>query len=654
MKPDGRALDIVVVGLGQAGGNLAAEFARRGYRALALNTAETDLAALEPGGVIPSLPQERRLYVGLDGYDGAGADPSYGRECLRAHADRIRSSLLKQGSGSDAVILCAGLGGGTGSALAELVEVLKNEDLPLVALMTLPTDGESALAKVNAVRAVNEIVNAPLLGWIFADNARISALHPNISVVDYFSHINARIIEPLDALNGLNARPDVTPIRSFDGEDFRKMLLSGGVLNYALAELDQLSVDEVVGAVERSIEDSELMPAGFELSRLSYLGLVIEAPENELAKTSIRLFETVASELKSRTAGAAVYQGIYRSRLDQPLSLRLIASTPSLPRRLEDILGEARREGQALGAKVAEALPPLDLGEVSDFDLFRTQSRPGPRAARLGRGSGPAPGARELLRAVPEGFERRPAWPGKVRKASSPGLPEPRPRPAPSLRSGPRPTGRLPEESEPAARPRRPRPGAATPKHRPFEGKAEAPVQADPPNSGQGTTVEPETHAKDIEPKSEAVEDLAAGADVESHPQPFDGEAGAVQASETVVFDGASLGRSAPPVATDGVDTGDLPDPNAYDRLVTDFLDPSADDERRASVIARLETDAASEITVIRYYAVEAMAKAADEVFADALVRIAAEDANAAVRSLAEDALATVRANEEATASSDS
>src|SRR5262245_18124383 len=34
MKPADRSLDIAVVGLGQAGGNIAAEFHRRGYRAL--------------------------------------------------------------------------------------------------------------------------------------------------------------------------------------------------------------------------------------------------------------------------------------------------------------------------------------------------------------------------------------------------------------------------------------------------------------------------------------------------------------------------------------------------------------------------------------------------------------------------------------------
>ena len=50
MEPSKNALEIVVIGLGQAGGNIAAEWARRGYEVFALNTARTDLQALVRGG----------------------------------------------------------------------------------------------------------------------------------------------------------------------------------------------------------------------------------------------------------------------------------------------------------------------------------------------------------------------------------------------------------------------------------------------------------------------------------------------------------------------------------------------------------------------------------------------------------------------------
>src|SRR5690606_18589144 len=148
MKPADRALDIVAIGLGQGGGNIAAEFGRLGYKAMALNTAHTDLSALAPGArlapngsIAPgsgqtALSREQCVYIGLDGYDGAGADLNYGRECIRENAARIREAVQAHAEGADVVVLTAGLGGGTGSAVSELVDVLEQLELPILGLAT--------------------------------------------------------------------------------------------------------------------------------------------------------------------------------------------------------------------------------------------------------------------------------------------------------------------------------------------------------------------------------------------------------------------------------------------------------------------------------------------------------------------------------------
>ena len=156
MKPSDRSLDIAVIGLGQGGGNLAAAFGRRGYRAMALNTARTDLLSLSTLGssTHPALSEAQRLYIGVDGYDGAGADLNYGRQCVAESAERIREAVARHTEGADVVLLTAGLGGGTGSAISELVKVLEALELPITTLTTLLGNQESGIAKVNAVRAV--------------------------------------------------------------------------------------------------------------------------------------------------------------------------------------------------------------------------------------------------------------------------------------------------------------------------------------------------------------------------------------------------------------------------------------------------------------------------------------------------------------------
>lgn len=384
MKVAGRALDIVAVGLGQAGGNLAAEFARRGHRALAFNTAVSDLSTLSARGLL--MPEEQRVYIGIDGHDGAGSDASYGRECVSAHAAAIRERVAELAAGADIVLVTAGLGGGTGSSVAELVTVLDELSLPLMVLATLPAQHESGVAKVNAVRAVNELIGESLLGWIFVDNARLAESHGNVSLDRYYPEINKVIVEQIDALNRLNEREEAQPIRPIDGEDLRTLLLSGGLLNFGTKELEGLEVTTVIEAVRECLQFSSVAPQGYALDSVSYLGLALDAPESLLANTPFSLFEQISEKLKDETDGAAVYIGTYRNDSTDKATLRVVASTQSLPEGMRDMVGVAKREGAQLRSKLDRAVGRLDLTEIDQMQLFRAgasasrRSRPPPAA----------------------------------------------------------------------------------------------------------------------------------------------------------------------------------------------------------------------------------------------------------------------------------
>ena len=379
MKPANRALEIAAVGLGQAGGNLAAELYRRGYRVMALNTAHTDLASLAPGGMHLTVPAEQRIYIGIDGYDGAGSDLNYGYECIQQNAERIRDAVSTHAAGADVVLLTAGLGGGTGSAMRELIEALKELSLPLIALTTLPHEHESGIAKVNSVRAVGSLTSTPLLGWILIDNQQLAQVHGEVSLDLYYEKINSVILEPLDALNGLNDREQVTAIRPLDGEDFRTVLLSGGIVNYGTGELAKITVDSVMQAVRENMQYSALMPAGASLERVSYLGLVLEATEETLKDTPFSVFEQVNDQLKDETGGGAIYLGVYRSteNTSLPVTWRLLASSHSLPDGVQQMVSNAQREGSALREKLQKEIPALNLGEIESLDLFRTHTLTG-------------------------------------------------------------------------------------------------------------------------------------------------------------------------------------------------------------------------------------------------------------------------------------
>ena len=371
VKPAGRAIEIVAVGLGQAGGNLAAELYRRGYRALALNTASTDLTSLSHSAT--PLPEEFRFYIGLEGYDGAGADIAYGRECIHTHAAKIRDRVAQHAADADVVLLTAGLGGGTGSAVSELIRTLSELTLPTVVLATLPNEHESGIAKVNAVRAINELVKENVLGWVFVDNSRLAQNHGGVSFDRYYAEINKVIVEPIDAFNQLNSRDELSAIRSLDGEDYRTLLLSSGIMSFATASLQRLSGDAVVQALRDGLLHSHVQPEGFLLENISYLGVVIEAPESMLADTPFTFFEQINEQLKDETGGAAIYMGVYRTTAAKgQATLRVFASSQSLPDGVQEMVTQAKREGGQLRAKLQRGLSGLELGEIEEYELFRT------------------------------------------------------------------------------------------------------------------------------------------------------------------------------------------------------------------------------------------------------------------------------------------
>jgi cell division GTPase FtsZ len=516
----GRALEIVTIGLGQAGGNLAAEFARRGYRGLAFNTAATDLSALSTTGLL--LPEEQRCYIGMDGHDGAGSDANYGRQCIVANAAEIRERAAAHAAGADVVMITCGLGGGTGSSVAELVKVLDNLSLPLIVLATLPSDHESGIAKVNAVRAVNELVKEPALGFIFIDNGRLSEVHGNVSLDRYYAEINKVIGESLDSLNHLNDRPGVTPIRTLDGEDLRKLLLSSGLLNFGSRQLSKLTTETVIDAVRECVQFSTVMPQGYMLETVSYLGLVLEAPESILATTPFSFFEKIGDQLKDETEGGAIYLGVYRNDNAQHATVRLVCASQSLPAGIREMVTAAKREGAQLRDKLQQTLTGLDLGEIEEYDLFRSS-------------------------------------PGSVRRP------------------------RIPEQT--AASSRRPAPRAST-----------VPVAPSQPAPSMKPAAQPASTA----PKSLHVP-------------------------------GASQTSIAPPHSTAPADR------ESYDQLVREYKSSESDDVR-SRVLSRLETDRLSENSLVRYYAVRAMAKLDPSLFTDAL-QAATEDEDATVRAIAAKAL---------------
>jgi hypothetical protein len=202
----------------------------------------------------------------------------------------------------------------------------------------------------------------------------------------------------------LNDRDGVTPIRTLDGEDLRALMLSSGLLNFGSREMSKLTTESVIGAVRECVQFSNIMPQGYSLESVSYLGLVLEAPESILAGTPFSFFEQVNEQLKDETGGGAIYLGVYRDDTASQATVRLVCSTQALPEGMREMVSAAKREGAQLRDKLQQTLTGLDLGEIEEYELFRTSPgtirRPrvpeqpsGPRRSYRPSAPAPAPAA---------------------------------------------------------------------------------------------------------------------------------------------------------------------------------------------------------------------------------------------------------------------
>jgi cell division GTPase FtsZ len=574
MKPSDRSLDIAVIGLGQAGGNLAAEFARRGYRAMALNTARTDLTALGTANH-PTLSEAQRLYIGIDGYDGAGADLNYGRQCVMESAERIREIVARHTEGADVVLLAAGLGGGTGSAVSELVKVLESLELPITTLATLPGDQESGIAKVNAVRAVSDLVKIPDLGLIFADNARLAELHGTVTLDEYFERINEIIIDPLDAFNRLNQRPGLHPIRTLDGEDLRTLLMSTGVLNYAEGQLQGLSVEGVTEWVNTALTNSAVMPAGFAMSDIAYLGLVVEASADLLAATPFTFFNEISERIKAGTSGAGIYMGVYSNEqmASYSATLRMLASTPTLPRGIQNIVSAAQREGSALRDKLTRSVAVLDLGEIADFDLLPARS-----------GSNPPASGNPARRSVRP--SRRVQSANTRSQLESPALSQPLAQRVPEV---------APQRPSEVAPRQNPEPASTRQNHH-SESPSVRSIQSEPASRQAAVAVDhpvrQHSRSGQVAPVR-MVSSPAPAPRAEEHPDPT-------------------------------AEVGDRSEPETYDRLVDAFLNTDSESIRRR-IATRLHSSRNSDHPLARFYANRAIERLVDAGEEEALESVMAQ-----------------------------
>lgn len=257
-----------IFGIGNAGVNLVDRLALTHNPArelIAVNSDQQSLASsIVPAKIALGITTTRGL--------GAGGDPEVGLEAAQESFAEIEQAL----AGSDIVILCAGLGGGTGSgALSLISEAAKQNSCLLFVVVTTPFIFEGRRRATQARNALQDVAD-------FADavihfkNDRITELSaPRAGVAETFAACDALMTNCIESLVGLLATQGPVAI----GLPDLMSVLSGGNPDCLFAYASGQGGNRAHDAVEALLR-GPLLDRGKLLDQASKLLVHISGPPN--------------------------------------------------------------------------------------------------------------------------------------------------------------------------------------------------------------------------------------------------------------------------------------------------------------------------------------------------------------------------------------
>jgi cell division GTPase FtsZ len=357
---------VVLIGVGQAGGKVTqalAEFDHdMGYGAVAdafaVNTARADLQSLDIDTTL--IGQSR-----VKGH-GVGGDNELGAEIMQAEATEVMEQLDGRITSTvEAVLIVAGLGGGTGSGGAPVLarELGRVYDVPIYTLGILPGRDEGALYQANAGRSLKTVrreADAALL----VDN---DAWHDSgESVSEGYGAINRELARRIGLLLASGEAVEGVAESVVDSSEIINTLREGGIasVGYASAAASPDAGDNVnvvTSLVRNALLTSMSLPDAVDAQ--SALVVVAGQPE----RLSRKGVERARKWVEEETGSLQVRGGDFPLDSERLAALVLLCGVER-SRRVEEFL-ERASEAQA-DAGQGDADPTAEFENEELEDLF--------------------------------------------------------------------------------------------------------------------------------------------------------------------------------------------------------------------------------------------------------------------------------------------
>lgn len=345
-----KGLNFGFIGVGQCGGNIANEFSKLGYKAVAFNTSATDL------GKLTHIPKNNLSLINI-GVQGAGKNPEIGKRALEEHIEDV-IRLIRQvfdPASMDMLFVCAGLGGGTGSGIAPLLaQILSEEGFAVGMIVTIPSDTESPKVKIVALNAFEELSQLQNIGTVFVvDNSKAVQLPTQMGFKTKYVIMNENIAMKLNDVNKMTVLPSEV---AFDARDFQTLLASRGsgvISSITIEDISELNATETLAQYMNKAL-SESLYANTDFLQAKGCAFLFEFPEGgSLYLTEEALFKAQ----KEVGLPFEVFTGIYenKNRKRSAVMHVVVTGLPFPIKRLHEIQSQLEDQVSTIQARIEQS-----------------------------------------------------------------------------------------------------------------------------------------------------------------------------------------------------------------------------------------------------------------------------------------------------------
>ena len=357
-------MKVVLIGVGQAGGKVTqtlVEFDRdMGFDAVqgafAVNTAKADLQSLDIDTML--IGQDR-----VKGH-GVGGDNELGAEIMQSEATEVMDALDSRiTTTAEAVVIVAGLGGGTGSGGAPALarEMNRIYDIPIYTVGILPGRDEGSIYQANAGRSLKTVAREADAALLIDNDAWRTS---NETVEEGFDNINQQIAQRVGLMFASGEVVDGVAESVVDSSEIINTLRDGGIASLGYASTEAApdaseNINTITSITRKALLTGMSLPDAVDAE--AALLVVAGSPE----RISRKGVERARKWVEEETGSLQVRGGDFPLESDRLAALVLLGGVER-SKRVEQFIERAKRAHEE-----TESVDPTEqFGSEEIDDLF--------------------------------------------------------------------------------------------------------------------------------------------------------------------------------------------------------------------------------------------------------------------------------------------